>query len=419
MVTWRLGDVRGYCVMAIPPEVKPRCTVLFATSGAPFGVTELWFQPEAREVERSFDVVLLPTWPRGPRSPWPGRVLTENGRPRIRPIRLAKALVRSKELRSLLWSARDTYNGRTSGKCVLAFFVALQWAFELEDREVPVCHIHATTVASPAMTAAVIAEYLKIQSSGTAHRGDIIRRGPRRAVNALGLVRAISKRSQDMLLSQGCTSEVLKFGGLESVATAPVCQPSATLSIVAIGHLSHVKGHTRALKMLGRAKAAGVNFTLEIFGNGPLQQELLEEIHALDLDEQVHLRGLLPHDDLLQELEAGRWNVLIHPSREHGDQHEGLPVAILEAASNGLCIIASDSGGTPEFLTHGVNGLLFGGADTEEAIEMGAQALIDVARDVELQKSLGEQAIADADAYVASKTVARLREAIESLPPRA
>ncbi len=404
--------------MAIPPEVTPRCTVLFATSGAPFGVTELWFQPEAREVERSFDVVLLPTWPRGPLSPWPGRVLTENGRPRLRPFRVAKALVRSKELRSLLWSARDTYNFRTAGKCVLAFFVALQWAFELEDRKVPVCHIHATTVASPAMTAAVIAQYLNLQSSGTAHRGDIIRRGPRRAVNALGLVRAISQRSQEMLLAQGCESEVLKFGGLESVASAPVCHPSATLSIVAIGHLSHVKGHTRALKMLVRAKEAGVNFTLEIFGNGPLQQELLDEIHASGLDEQVHLRGLLPHDDLLKELETGRWNVLIHPSREHGDQHEGLPVAILEAASNGLCIIASDSGGTPEFLTHGVNGLLFGGADTEAAIETGAQSLIAVARDLELQRSLGEHAIVDASAYVATKTVAGLRKAIESLPPR-
>ena len=161
-----------------------------------------------------------------------------------------------------------------------------------------------------------------------------------------------------------------------------------------------------------------MNFTLEIFGNGPLQQELLDEIHASGLDEQVHLRGLLPHDDLLKELETGRWNVLIHPSREHGDQHEGLPVAILEAASNGLCIIASNSGGTPEFLTHGVNGLLFGGADTEEAIETGAQSLIAVARDLELQRSLGEHAIVDASAYVATKTVAGLRKAIESLPPR-
>lgn len=385
-------------------EARGRQTIVFVSSGAPFGVTELWFQAEVRSLDETFDVVLAPTWPRGARSRWLGRTLTDSGHPPIAPLRTLRALVRSRELRRLLWSTRDTFNGRTRWKCVLSFFVALQWSFQIDDLDLDVCHVHAMTVAAPATGAAVLAIRLGCGSSATAHRGDIVRRSPRHAIQRLDLVRAISQNAKVMLARDGIDASVLRFGALDGVSPASVATPSHRLSMVAIGHLSVMKAHDRALDIVAGARERGVDLALEVFGAGALEQQLLARIDELALHEVVHLRGFLSHEDLLTELTSGRWNALLHPSLEEGDVHEGLPVCILEAAASGMPVVVSRSGSTPEFIVDGVNGLLFDARDRELAVAEGIDAVCRLAGDLDLQARLGEQARLDAVAYTARVT---------------
>ncbi len=54
-----------------------RKTVVLCTSSAPFGMSELWFQAEVEELEKTHDVVLVPVWPRGLQQWWPGQLATK------------------------------------------------------------------------------------------------------------------------------------------------------------------------------------------------------------------------------------------------------------------------------------------------------------------------------------------------------
>ena len=66
---------------------------------------------------------------------------------------------------------------------------------------------------------------------------------------------------------------------------------------------------------------------------------------------EVELVGALPHDEVFAYYKTYYVDVLINPS-----ESEGLPAVIMEAASFGIPIIATDVGGTTEIVVDGVNG---------------------------------------------------------------
>lgn len=70
---------------------------------------------------------------------------------------------------------------------------------------------------------------------------------------------------------------------------------------------------------------------------------------------------------------------------------EGLPNVILEAMAFGVPVVASQVGGVPEIIDHGINGLLIESASSTNL----AQALIKLANDPHLAKKLAQQARLD------------------------
>ena len=85
------------------------------------------------------------------------------------------------------------------------------------------------------------------------------------------------------------------------------------------------------------------------FGRGPLEQRLRAELAELGLASRVALagfRGDLP--ELLPGLD-----LLVHPAAR-----EGLGLALLEAASVGVAVVACDVGGVPDVVVAGETGLL-------------------------------------------------------------
>ena len=67
---------------------------------------------------------------------------------------------------------------------------------------------------------------------------------------------------------------------------------------------------------------------------------------------------------------------------------EGLPNAVLEAASAGLAMVATDVGGTREIITDDVDGILVAGRD-DVALAAGVMRLVG---DPDLRRRLGTQA---------------------------
>lgn len=115
--------------------------------------------------------------------------------------------------------------------------------------------------------------------------------------------------------------------------------------LVTIGNLDLVKNHRFLLEVLAEARQAGRSLTLDVFGEGPCRSDLLQQTHALGLEEQVRFRGFQP--DARTFLPGYRAYV-------HASYSESLPLAIIEAMDAGLPIVTGDTGGIRELCDDGV-----------------------------------------------------------------
>ena len=136
------------------------------------------------------------------------------------------------------------------------------------------------------------------------------------------------------------------------------------------------KGHDVLLACLPELVRRHPELRLLCFGDGPLKRRLRRMIAALGLGRHVQLAGfrrdlpaLLPGVD-----------VLVHPARR-----EGLGVALLEAMSSGVPVVASAVGGIVDVVEPGVEGLL---VPPDNASELGA-ALERIIGDARLRKRMG------------------------------
>jgi glycosyltransferase involved in cell wall biosynthesis len=119
------------------------------------------------------------------------------------------------------------------------------------------------------------------------------------------------------------------------------------------GRLSAEKGlHT----LLDAWKLLPGTIPLRIAGDGPLRSEIERRIDSESIA-NIRLVGRLPHEDLLETLRHAR--ALVFPSL----WYEGMPMAIVEAFSNGIPPIASRLGGMAEMIDEGENGMLFRAGD--------------------------------------------------------
>ena len=127
-----------------------------------------------------------------------------------------------------------------------------------------------------------------------------------------------------------------------SDVTAPV--------VVAAGRYAPEKGYDRLIDAFAAVAPDHPEWTLKIFGHGPLQAQLEKQVERLGLTGRVFLPGLA--DDIESELRAASVFAL-------SSIHEGLPVALAEAMACGLPSVAFDCApGVREIVTDGVDGIV-------------------------------------------------------------
>jgi glycosyltransferase involved in cell wall biosynthesis len=127
-----------------------------------------------------------------------------------------------------------------------------------------------------------------------------------------------------------------------SDVTAPV--------VVAAGRYAPEKGYDRLIDAFAAVAPEHPEWTLKIFGHGPLQAQLEKQVQRLGLTGRVFLPGLA--DDIESELRAASVFAL-------SSIHEGLPVALAEAMACGLPSVAFDCApGVREIVTDGVDGIV-------------------------------------------------------------
>lgn len=123
--------------------------------------------------------------------------------------------------------------------------------------------------------------------------------------------------------------------------------PEKLADLVSLGTLEDRKNHRFLLEVLAEANRNGRRLTLDIYGVGPLHNELTRQISSLGLDGQVRLQGF--RTDVRQVLPEYRVYV-------HASYIETSSLAIIEAMAAGLPIVAGGIGPIPELYDDGVEG---------------------------------------------------------------
>jgi glycosyltransferase involved in cell wall biosynthesis len=153
----------------------------------------------------------------------------------------------------------------------------------------------------------------------------------------------------------------------------------AELVFMTVANLRPEKGYQVLLNAARALADSGRPVRIAAVGRGPLDATLRARHHELGLGDRFQFLG--QRDDVPQLL-AGA-DAFVLPSL-----HEGLPVALMEATSVGLPIVATSVGGVPQILEDEVDALLVPPGDPGAL----AAAMTRLASDQQLRERLGRAA---------------------------
>lgn len=156
-------------------------------------------------------------------------------------------------------------------------------------------------------------------------------------------------------------------------------------SVIALGRLTPKKNPLALLEAFALVRAKIPEARLTVVGDGELRAPVVQRIRHLSLDNSVELTGALPQGKALARM-AQHWVFAQHSVTAIDGDQEGLPVAILEAMGLGLPVVSTFHSGIPEAVEDGKTGHLV----REHDFESMAKHLIDLLKDKELRKKMGE-----------------------------
>ena len=177
------------------------------------------------------------------------------------------------------------------------------------------------------------------------------------------------------ILANAVPDPRLFAGGTQRQAQHEVGATARPTRIVFLGRLGVRKGVSELLEAL-----AGLDgtWTAVLAGDGEVDH-FRARLVELGLEHKAGILGWVDAETAHRLLAEG--DILVLPSR-----NEGLPIAILEAMSHGLAIVATAVGSVPDAVHDGENGLLVPAGD---AGALGV-ALARLVADPDLRRRLGE-----------------------------
>lgn len=145
---------------------------------------------------------------------------------------------------------------------------------------------------------------------------------PEDAVRKLGL----------MTVANGIDVERFAFDETARKELRNAISAGDNLMLAYVGRMSPEKNPLFAIDVARTLKEASIEFDLVMLGDGPLMDEVKGKVEELDLADEIHLLGSVPHVE--GWLSAA--DVLIMPS-----EFEGLPLTLVEAQASGLSCVVS------------------------------------------------------------------------------
>jgi glycosyltransferase involved in cell wall biosynthesis len=137
----------------------------------------------------------------------------------------------------------------------------------------------------------------------------------------------------------------------------PLPSPIVRDTLLFVGRLVERKGASFAIQALAALVRAGRSTRLVIVGEGPEREALVVLAASLGVSDRVDLTGVLSPADVRERYSRGGIFVMPAVTDWKGEQ-EGFGMVIVEAMAYGLPVVASRSGGIPDIIRDGENGLL-------------------------------------------------------------
>lgn len=158
------------------------------------------------------------------------------------------------------------------------------------------------------------------------------------------------------------------FNGLQAPEKPPTRLSFEPPELLCLGRLVYDKGFHVAVEAFASIRRRFSDARLTIAGDGPARRDLEAQVRALGLESVVRFKGRVSPEDVPDTVNSA--SLVLMPSRE-----ESFGLVALEAGLMGRPVVASDVGGLPEVVRHGVTGLTVP-RDDAEALAAAAISLL-------------------------------------------
>jgi len=127
---------------------------------------------------------------------------------------------------------------------------------------------------------------------------------------------------------------------------------SELFTIITPANLLPVKGHKyliEACEIMIKQNIKNIRFIF--YGDGPGKQILGKDIKNRNLQKYIQMPGVINHKRLIDIYKNKKANLVVIPSiNTQNNEHEGIPVALIEAMAHKIPVISTKTGGIPELL---------------------------------------------------------------------
>jgi glycosyltransferase involved in cell wall biosynthesis len=231
-------------------------------------------------------------------------------------------------------------------------------------RRAPPQLIHAAWGGGPATAAWLLWRLDGHRFTAGAHAYDVFEHGGdwwlKEKLEAAAFVHTSTELARRELIARGLHPDrvVCIRSGLERLPALKALHPSRVpLRLLSLARLVEKKGLDRQLRIYASLRAAGVEFTARIVGDGPLRPKLESLAGSLGVADRVTFVGQVPPQEVWEHLQWA--DVLLHTGvvAPSGDR-DGLPNVIAEAMAAGVPVVTSPTAGTTEAVSDGVTGIV-------------------------------------------------------------
>lgn len=169
--------------------------------------------------------------------------------------------------------------------------------------------------------------------------------------------------------------------------------------IVSVGRLYSQKNQKMLINAFYSISRKFPDYTLIIYGEGPLRNELQQQIDSLSLSHRVFLPGR--SHEIFQAIAQSEIFCM-------SSDYEGMSNALLEAVCLGMPIVTTDVSGVRELINDGIDGLVVPIRETEEM----AAALEKLLSDKQMQNNFANRTKRKADNFRIENIVSQWEQLI-------